>query len=479
MDAYENELRLAFAAHERGDQAAAETLCRKLLRESRADSRPYYLLGVVLHQRERFQEALDYLRQASALAPQAPAIFKGLGCAWQSLGNYSEAADNFRRAVALKPDRADLYDGLGHACFELGDIEAAEAAFRRAVELDPQNAESWNNLGKTLRQLNRLDEAIAAYGRALELRPELVLAHYGRALALLAAGDLPAGLREYEWRPHRTPREFPQPRWRGEALAGRTLFLHAEQGFGDAIQAVRFIPRLRAQGARVILECRPRLKRLFVFSNCADVVIAREEPIPPFDCYTSALSVAGILGVTLETIPKQVPYLSAPPANRPPGGKPRIGLVWAGNPGHNDDALRSIPLAELAPVLNLPGYDFFSLQVPVPAGDGAVLAGFPQLVNAGNGLLDFMDTATAIAGMDLVITVDTAVAHLAGALGKPVWLLLAHSPDWRWFRQCGDQSPWYPTMRLFRQPRRGQWGPVVARVAEELKQGAAAAGAMG
>jgi len=469
MDAFDNNLRLAFEAHNRGQHAEAEALCRKLLPEGRPDARLYFLLGMILHRLERDAEAIEPLHHAAGLAPSDAAIFNGLGCAFHSLKDYPRAVQNFQQAIALKPGQADLYYSLGNACFPLGEIEAAANAFRRSVELNPQDAQSWNNLGKSLKELNRLDESLAAYEQALAVSPDYALAHYGHALSLLASGNLPAGFREYEWRQRRLPREFPQPKWRGEPLAGRTLFLHAEQGFGDAILAVRYLPQLHERGARVILECRPELKSLFTFSNCADVVIAHGESIPPFDYWISVISVAGMLGVTLETLPNRVPYLAAPPGEKLPGANPKIGLVWAGNPGHHDDAQRSLLLAELAPVLQTPEKDFYSLQVPVPERDQLVLATFPKFVNLGGHFKDFLDTATAIVGLDLVIAVDTAVAHLAGALGKPVWLLLQHSPDWRWFLQCGEKTPWYPATRLFRQVHRGRWSPVMARVVEELR----------
>ena len=470
MDAFENNLRLAFEAHNRGQHAEAAALCRQLLPEGRPDARLYFLLGMILHRLGRDSEAIEPLHRAAGLTPLDAAVFNGLGCVFHSLKDYSRAVENFQQAITLKPGQADLYYSLGNACFPLGEIEAAAAAFRRSVELNPQDAQSWNNLGKTLKELNRLDESLAAYEQALAIQPDYVLAHYGYALSLLASGNLPAGFREYEWRPQRMPREFPQPKWRGESLAGRTLFLHAEQGFGDAILAVRYLPQLRERGACVILECRPELKNLFTFSKCADAVIAYGETIPPFDCWTSLISVAGILGVTLETIPNRVPYLTAPPGKKLPGDNPKIGLVWAGNPGHNDDAQRSLRLSELMPVLHTPGKDFYSLQVSVPERDHPLLAAFPNLVNLSGCFNDFSDTASAIAELDLVIAVDTAVAHLAGALGKPVWLLLQHSPDWRWFLQCGEKTPWYPTMRLFRQTQRGQWTPVISHVAEELRK---------
>ena len=463
-------MRLAFEAHNRGQHAEAEALCRKLLPEGRPDARLHFLLGMILHRLGRDTEAIEPLRHAARLTPRDAAVFNSLGCVFHSLKDYSRAVENFQQAVALKPNQADLHYSLGNACFPLGEIEAAAAAFRRSVELNPQDAQSWNNLGKTLKELNRLDESLAAYEQALAIQPDYVLAHYGYALSLLASGNLPAGFREYEWRPQRMPREFPQPKWRGESLSGRTLFLHAEQGFGDAILTVRYLPQLRERGARVILECRPELKSLFTFSKCADVVIAYGETIPPFDCWTSLISVAGILGVTLETIPNRVPYLTAPPGEKLPVDNPKIGLVWAGNPGHNDDAQRSLRLSELTPLLHTPGKDFYSLQVPVPERDQLVLSTFRDLVNLGGHLKDFSDTAAAIAELDLVIAVDTAAAHLAGAMGKPVWLLLQHSPDWRWFLQCGEKTPWYPTLRLFRQAHRGQWTPVVTQVAEELRK---------
>ncbi len=468
MDAFENDLQRAFAAHKRGDQTEAEALCRQLLRAGRADARLFYMLGMVLQRREKYDESLDCLQRAAVLAPRAVAIIRAMGYVCHHLKDFPQAVEHFRRAMALQPDRADLHDDLGHACFELGAYEAAETAFRRALELNPREAGTWNNLAKTLKQVNRLDEAVDAYRRAVAVQPDLALAHYGLALALLATGDLPAGLREYEWRRQRTPRRFLQPRWQGESLAGRTVFLYAEQGFGDAIQTVRFVPRLRESGARVVLECRARLKRLFALSQCADVVIGHDEPAPAFDCCLSLMSVPLFWGVTLDTIPNQVPYLTAPAGPELPGPRPRIGLVWAGNPQHNEDAQRSIPLAELAALLKTPGKSFFGLQVPVPARDRAVLAATPNLVNLGDGFSDFLDTAAAIAQLDLVIAVDTAVAHLAGALGKPVWLLLAHATDWRWFPQYGDRSPWYPTLRLFRQAQRNQWAPVIADVAAAL-----------
>jgi tetratricopeptide (TPR) repeat protein len=472
VDSFEAVSKLAFEMYNAGRHDEAEALCRMLMLQNPQDVQLLFLLGMVLHKTGRHEEAVTWLCRAAEAGPPQARVFNGLGCAYQSLKDWARAADSFAKAIELEPQTGSTYYSLGNVSYELGDIERAVSSFRKAVELDPHDAESWNNLGKCLKELNLLEESIAAYDRALESAPDSALAHYGRAISLLTAGRLQEGFREYEWRRRRrVPRQFPQPAWKGEAGARKTLFLHAEQGFGDAIQAARFVALARQRVARVILECRPELKTLFGYSACADVVIAYGEPIPPFDCFTSLISLAGILGVTLETVPRRTPYLKAPRfENLPPApvGDLHVGLAWAGNPGHHDDASRSLRLEELIPILQTPGVTFYSLQVPVPSGDAACLGAFANVVELGGRFKDFLDTASAVAEMDLVISVDTAVAHLAGALARPVWTLVQYAPDWRWFLDRAD-TVWYPTMRLFRQPQKGQWQPVIKRAAELLR----------
>ena len=320
--------------------------------------------------------------------------------------------------------------------------------------------------------MNRLEESIQAYDRAVLVKPDYALARYGRAISLLTAGRLLEGFREYnDWRHHGIkPREFSQSAWHGEFIPDKTLFLHAEQGFGDAIQHVRFIPQARERTAKIILECRPELKTLFTYSGCADVVIAYGETIPPFDHFTSLASLPGILGVTLPTIPAQVPYLKAPPVRPLPSapiGHLKIGLAWAGNPSHHNDAARSLRLEELAPLLQVPNTTFYNLQRPVPTRDETYFQSGIKLLDLGGEVKDFLDTSAVMAELDLVITVDTSMAHLAGALAKPVWTMLPYSPDWRWLLDRAD-TPWYPTMRLFRQSQRGQWHSVVSQMIEKL-----------
>ncbi|MGA2247217.1 MAG: tetratricopeptide repeat-containing glycosyltransferase family protein [Verrucomicrobiota bacterium] len=473
MDNSETVLQQAFAAHNAGRHDEAEKLCRALAESGGRDPQLFFLLGMALHKMDRDIEAIQWLKRAGQLQPQGARVWSGLGVVWLKLADFEKAARYFARAAELEPRQANHFYGLGNAAYQLNDLERAADAFERAVALNPGDAECWNNLGKCLKELNRVNESIAAYERAVQLKPGYLTALQGRAISLLTAGRLAEGYRDYEfrWRTLRR-REFAMPRWNGQTVAGKTLFLHAEQGFGDGIQSARYAKLARKRCARVVLECRPELKRLFTHSGVADAVIAFGDKIPAADFVNSVVSLPGLLGFTLETIPGDVPYLRAPPAVRPipaPAGQLKVGLVWAGSPTHRDDANRSMPLAMLAPVLAVPELTFYSLQLPVPRRDATTWKDFPNLKNFGV-LKDYLDTASMVAEMDLVITVDTSVAHLAGALAKPVWTMVQFAPDWRWFAQFGDRTPWYPTMRLFRQPKRGDWQSVVTQVAAELSR---------
>jgi len=472
MNSFQQISKVAFELHNAGRHQEAETISRLLIKINPHDGQLLFLLGMVLQQTGRSQEALKYLEQAAKLQPQSAPIFNGLGFVHQSLQDYSRAVENHAKAIELGLQAAGTFYSMGYACYKLGDVEQAISLFQKAVELNPQYAANWHNLAKCLKDLHRLEESIAAYDRALAVDPNCFQAGYGRAISLLTAGRLQEGFREHnKWRNHgRTPRQFSQPAWNGEPIPGKTLFLHAEQGFGDAIQTVRFVRQVRERAANIILECRPELKTLFSSSGCADVVIAYGEEIPPFDCFTSLFSLPGILGTTMQTIPNETPYLKVatcehlPPA---PAGHLKVGLAWAGNPLHQNDVARSIRLEELALLLQTPDATFYSLQVPVPARDEVCFRSLGKLLDMSGRLKDFLDTASAIAAMDLIIAVDTAVAHLAGALAKPTWTLIAYSPDWRWLMDRPD-TPWDPTMRLFRQAQKGQWQPVILQVAEEL-----------
>lgn len=470
VDSFEPSLKVAFEMHNAGRVEEAETLCRALEQIQPKNSQLLFLLGMVLHKSKQDEEAVKWLTLAAQYQPKAARIFNGLGCAYQGLEDHARAAGAFVRAVELEPEAADTYYNLGKSCYRLEQVEQAAKLFRRAVEINPRDSQSWNNLGKCLKELNRLDESIAAYYRALETKPDYSLAHYGRAISLLTAGRLLEGFREYEWRWHSmTPRKFPQPAWQGKPAPDKVLFLHAEQGFGDAIQMVRFVAAARKHVAHIILECRPELKSLFQYSQCADTVIAYGEEIPSFDYFLPMSSLPRVLNITLNTIPNQTPYLRAPALELPESSATlKVGLAWAGNPHHHQDSTRSLPLEKLSPILQIPNVAFYSLQQPVPAQDESYLRSATN-INSRLVLENFRDTASVIAELDLVITVDTAVAHLAGALGKQVWTLVQHAPDWRWLLNRTD-TPWYPTMQLFRQTARSQWETPIQRVSDTLRQ---------
>ena len=465
-------LESAREAHRQGRYEKAEAICRDLAGRAPADGEAPYLLGLVLHQTGREAEAENWLRLAATLNSRSPNACYALGCVYAARANAASAAGAFGAALQRNPAYLNAYYGLGNACYELHDFERAVSAYRQALALNPQDYVVWNNLGRALEGLVRTEEALAAYERAIEIQPQFDLARSNHALGLLSLGRLQEGFREYEWRWRRTPpRPYPQPFWRGQPIPGKSLLVYAEQGFGDVIQFARFVPQARARAGKVILECQAPLKRLFEHARCADIVIAVGETPPPFDYFVPVLSLPLVLGTTLETIPRN-PWLSAPVAKAlppVPPGHPKVGLVWSGSRGNINDDRRSIRFPELRPILEKPGIAFFSLQVPIRPEDQPHVCATPQVVPLNGRIRDFYDTAGFLGQMDLVISVDTAVAHLAGALGKPVWALLFHPGDWRWLLQRTD-SPWYPTMRLFRQSpsQSGQWQPVIARVAEEL-----------
>ena len=388
-----------------------------------------------------------------------------------------------RRAIAINPREASLQSNLGNLLLQQGRLDEAAACYRRAIELKPNFPEALNNLGNALRAQKQLDEAVTSYRRALKLRPDDPEAHYNLATALLARGDMPAGWEEHEWRwktPQLAPnrRDFAQPQWRGEAAEGRTLLIHAEQGFGDTLQFCRYAALAAARGMRVILEAPKPLMRLLGSLSGVDRLVAQGEATPQFDLHCPMLSMPLALGTTIATIPGDVPYLRADAAQAAAwrtrlaaleNRGPRIGLVWAGNPRRQllaaaaVDRRRSIAPDRLAPLFELPGLHFFSLQKDGPAARARF-----RLIDFMAEMGDFADTAALIVNLDLIISVDTSVVHLAAALGKPVWLLDRFDPCWRWLVGRRD-SPWYPGLHLYRQPQPGDWNSVVAEVARDLR----------
>jgi tetratricopeptide (TPR) repeat protein len=434
--------------------------------------------GNLLYAARRFGEALDDYEKAAALQPDFAEAHNNRGNALSELGRRAEALAAFDRALTLKPDYAEAYNNRGNVRLELNRAEAALADYDRALALKPREAGTLINRGSALRHLHRRDDALASLDAAIALNPELAEAHWNRALACLSFGEFEQGWREYEWRWRRNveemrPRDFGKPQWRGEDVTGCTILLHAEQGFGDSIQFVRYLPMVLAKGAKVVMEI-PDALRPLIKPAAGVVMISRDDTPPPFDFHCPLMSLPLAFSTTLAAVPASVPYLQAPAeriakwrARLPRTGAPRIGLTWSGKPTHKNDHNRSIPLAQFASLLALPDLRFVSLQQEIRKSDRAALQSISSLVHFGDALADFADTAGIIDGLDLVIAVDSAVAHLAGALGKPVWILLPAIGDWRWMTARED-SPWYPTARLMRQPLTGDWAPVIERLSREL-----------
>ncbi len=478
-----NELGLAFKARERLTEAIA---CFQEAIRLRPDfPEAFNNLAITYQERGNTPEGLEALRRALALRPDYPEAQNNLGTLLEAAGDLDAAIDAYHEALRLRPGFAEAHHNLGIALQRLGRFDEALAQYQQARALRPDYAEAYHKIGNVLLDLARTDEAVAAYEQALRLRPDYPDARFGRAVAWLQAGDFARGFPEFEWRWRRKtfpPRPFPQPIWDGSALDGRTILLHAEQGFGDTLQFVRYFPLVKRRGGRVILECQDVLVPLLAACPGVDQVVEKGVPLPPFDTHAPLVSLPGILGTTLATIPADVPYLFTDAAARTRwrealGADPafRVGIAWQGNPGHPNDRHRSVPLGRFERLARLPGVRLYSLQKGPGAGQLAALAGRFPVVDLGTRFETFMDTAAAIQALDLVITVDSAVAHLAGALAAPIWVLVPYAADWRWLRHR-DDNPWYPTMRLFRQPRPCDWdepfGRLEAALAERTSTGA-------
>jgi tetratricopeptide (TPR) repeat protein len=455
----------------------------------------------------RSAEALTEFQAVLTRAPRHVEAHINSGLAQAALGSPEAALGSFDEALALAPGHPVAQFNRGVALLKLGRYAEALAVNDAALAAAPEHLGALLNRGKALAQLNRLGEAVASYDRAIALKKDYADAHFNAAQALLTLGDYRRGFEEYEWRWRRTgmaaPKSRGRPLWRGEyPLVRKTILLHAEQGLGDTIQFARYVPLLAAMGATVVIEVQPELKSLMARLAGAATVIARDEAPPPFDLHCPLGSLPLALKTELATVPALIPYLAADEAQVAKWSqrlgelpRPRIALAWAGNPSHDNDRNRSIPFARLSPLLDAlnppplagegrgppappaaggprggapgPRASFISIQRDLRDEDATALAAESRVTHIGDALSDFSDTAAVLALCDHVITVDTAVAHLAGAMGRPVWVLVPFAPDWRWTLQ-GETTPWYPTARLFRQSATGEWDNVLASVAAEL-----------
>jgi len=458
--------------------------------------------GITFAELKRYDEALGAFARAIALRPNDAELFNKRGVILDQIKRHDESLADYDRALALRPDYTDALYNRGNALHDLKRFEEALACYDQLLPMRPNDGHTFNNRGKILKELDRYDEAFACSARALALLPEDTVAHCNESLMRLLTGDFERGFRDYEWRWKKADmapaqRNFPQPLWLGEGdIAGKTILLHSEQGFGDAIQFCRYAPLVAARGARVILEVRPPLVQL-MGSLAGPAQIVASGDASAFDIHCPLLSLPLATGTRLDTVPAQVPYLSVAPEKSAEWGarlgaktRPRIGLAWSGNVIHERDKERSIGLRNFLRLLDIDA-TFVSLHKEVGEDDARVLSeliqtgeamrppvsGVPgrrEILHFGDALNDYTDTAALISQLDLVASVDTSVVHLAGALAKPVWILVTYVPDWRWML-VRDDSPWYPTARLFRQTAAREWDSVLARVHGEL--GAFVAGA--
>jgi tetratricopeptide (TPR) repeat protein len=397
-------------------------------------------------------------------------------------GNLYQAENICKEILKLQPDSFAAYNCLGNIYKSKGQFDRALAYYHKAIELRPDSPEFYYNAAVIFQNQNRLDEAVKYYLRAVEINPTFAEAHLNISLILLLSGNYEEGWKAYEWRWHL--KEFNQllpltskPFWNGTDISGLTIFLYSEQGLGDTIQFIRYVPLVAQRGAKVIVECQKELSSLIKNTEGVDRVISQGEQLPEFDVHCPLLRLPLIFHTTLESIPARIPYISVDSLLlekwsrkiKPDGSRIKIGLVWAGSRTNIVGLYRSCSLDLFSPLAQYNDITFYSLQ----KGEGSAEALNPpagmRLIDYTEDIQDFSDTAAIISNLDLVISIDTAVAHLAGALGKPVWTLLPFSPDWRWMLNRQD-SPWYPTMRLFRQPSAGNWMSVINIISNELKK---------
>ena len=485
---------LAFALNALGRHEAALAAANRALALKNGFVDALNNRGVALAGAHRPDEALANFDQLLAAKPDFPEAWSNRSCALRDLGLAEEALASCDKALALRPNYAEAWSNRANALSDLNRPLEAKDSYERALAASSGFADAWNNLGLTFVDMNRHADALACYERALTLAPDSAETHWNRALCLLQMGDLAAGFAEYEWRWQRqriapSRRTFDAPLWLGDAsLDGKTILLHAEQGLGDTLQFCRYAALVAKQGARVVLEVQPELTRLLTGLEGVAALVTAGEPLPAFDYHCPLLSLPLAMRTVVDTIPAETPYLfadreaSAQWKARIEAAAPRealkVGLVWAG--GHRphvpelrkNDARRSLDIERFAPMLDVPGVQWFSLQ----KGDKAVrqLSAMRErhetarrIVDWTDALHDFADTAALVDNLDLVISVDTSTAHLAGAMNKPVWILNRLDTCWRWMLERED-TPWYPSARLFRQPTLGEWDSVIGNIKQAL-----------
>lgn len=518
-DAREARLAHIVSLHNTGEILEAETLCRQLAEADPHDHHVVFLLGLIVHRAGRYTEAIQYFLQAIDLQPSVAQYYVALAESLKEQGSLDDAIDCFHAVLQIDPANADALNGVGDVFLRRHEYEGAITAFERAIEIDPDYVEAYGNLGGALARtgrfdrsiemsraalalndrylpafnnlgfvyfrLKRFDEALDWYARALDVDPNDAYLHFHRSMVLLASGCYAPGWNEFEWRLRKSDfaalnkRAKTPGMWNGEPLAGRSILVWCEQGFGDTFQFIRYLPLLRKQARSVVFECQREV--LSLLAPCADVerIVARDETgsdeLYGCDCHIPLLSLPRLFETTLETVPAPMPYIRATPeaiekfSAYVSDASLSIGIVWSGGTAFRENAIRSCTLADFLPLINsapLSSARFFSLQKGEAESQLESLSLHTSITNLGRLCENFEDTSGALHHMDVVITVDTSVAHLAGAMGKPVLLCLMHAHDWRWYAT----KEWYPSIRPFVQPVPGDWKSVFEAVAVELSR---------
>ncbi|MBL6945892.1 MAG: tetratricopeptide repeat protein [Rhodospirillales bacterium] len=472
-----SDLAAALIALEKYDEALVE--CERAIALDAGIAEAHLNLGLVLLNKLEYEKAIASLNRAVHLAPENAFAHFQNGVALQADGRKSGAAECYRRAVEIDPDLAEAHCNLGNILKDEGEFEQAVDEYRAVIAIKPDLAEAHSNLGVALHELADQKGALECFDRALELAPDDAEIHRNRAIILLSTGRFAEGWRENEWR-WKTKhfallrREVGVPAWDGGNLSGRRILIRAEQGYGDTIQFMRYLPIVADRGGDIVFECPAELAALAGGLVGSGMVVADASRISDFDCHAPLLSLPGILGTDLSSIPADVPYLRAD-KSRPDAARQhlpetkllRVGIAWRGSASFKRDRIRSLELGVLRVLFETDGVAYVSLQKDNGSSD-IEKSGLAGLVSDVTGSWrDFSDSAATVSCLDLVIAPDTAIVHLAGALGKPVWTLLPFVADWRWMADRED-SPWYPSMRLFRQQSPGDWAGVVERVKKEL-----------
>ena len=474
-----NQLDEAIELHQKGELPQAAARYQEILENEPENADAWHLLGVVAHQQDKNDLAARLINNAIGLKEDVADFHSNLGRVQIALGDEAAGDAAYRRAVEINPHHVKALSNLAGLLRTTGQFSAAVDYARRAVAAGPDDPEAQINLGNALKDINWTDDAVAAYTRAIELAPDYALAHWNLSLALLTLGQYETGFKEMMWRwrwggfPAKA-RDFEAPQLQpGDDISGKRILLHAEQGIGDTLHFIRYAEQLRKQGAHVIFECPGAVRPLIEGADLTDDLVAAGDGLPKFDLHAALLDLPYICRTSQDTLPQATPYLTIPfeisnkwqtKVASEPGLK--IGLNWAGNPESPVEHFRGLPPADLLPLAALENVTWFSLQKGNNANDVPALSdNFPILDTGPDALIE---TAGLIQALDLIITSDTAIAHLAGALNKPVWILLHHAPDWRWLTE-GDKSAWYPSARLFRQRQPGGWKSVIEEVLTALK----------